>query len=143
QLSLRNRQRGMTTFLRREGVARAVLRLVGGVPAAGDDDAAANGIAADGSGDDVFSPTEKEMVRGVLSLADRLILSIMTPRSEVIWIDLEDTRESNLDLIRSSPHAQLLASRGSINEVVGIVRKEHLLDLYLEGKAVDIEAVIR
>ena len=143
QLSLRNRQRGMTTFLRREGVARAVLRLVGGVPAAGDDDAAANGIAADGSGDDVFSPTEKEMVRGVLSLADRLILSIMTPRSEVIWIDLEDTRESNLALIGSSPHAQLLASRGSIDEVVGIVRKEDLLDLYLAGKAADIETVIR
>jgi CBS domain containing-hemolysin-like protein len=76
QLSLRNRQRGMTTFPRREGVARAVLRLVGGVPAA-DDDAATNGIPADGSGDDVFSPTEKEMVRGVLSLADRLILSIL------------------------------------------------------------------
>jgi putative hemolysin len=78
-----------------------------------------------------------------ISLADRPICSITTPRPEVAWIDLDGTRESMLASIRSSPHAQLLASRGSIDKVVGVVRKEDLLSFCLDDKALDIEAVIR
>jgi len=91
----------------------------------------------------VFAPAEKEMVRVVLSLADLPIRSIMTPRPDVAWIDLDDTRESIFDSIRSCSHAQLLTSRGSIDKVAGVVCKEDLLGLCLDGKEIDMEAVIR
>ena len=56
----------------------------------------------------------------------------MTPRPHVPWVDLNSPREQVLSEIRSCPHAQLLVCRGSIDEVVGIVRKQDVADQFLK-----------
>jgi putative hemolysin len=83
------------------------------------------------------------MVRDVLTLADRSIQTIMTPRPEVIWIDLDDSKEAVLANVRDSAHRQFLVSRGSIDEVVGIVRKEDILELCLDDKPFDLMHVVQ
>ncbi|MGH7935158.1 MAG: TerC family protein [Candidatus Binataceae bacterium] len=145
QIGLRNRKRWSARIPRRQRVAQAVLRLLGGVPARVQDagDPNVDLLIADDSGDEVFAPSEKEMIRGVLALADRPISSIMTPRPALLWLDLDDSQESILSDIRNSPHAQLVVSKGSIDEIVGIVRKQDLLDLSIENKAMDVRAVTR
>jgi putative hemolysin len=83
------------------------------------------------------------MVRGVLTLADRSIQTIMTPRPEISWVDLDDSREVVLAEVRESAHRQFLVSRGSIDEVLGIVRKEDILELCLDDKPFDLRQVVQ
>lgn len=90
-----------------------------------------------------FAPAEKEMVRGVLTLADRSVQTIMTPRPEVIWLDPDDPKEAVLAEVRESAHRQFLVSRGSIDDVAGVARKEDILELCLEDKPFDLLQVVR
>jgi predicted tellurium resistance membrane protein TerC/predicted transcriptional regulator len=143
QISLRNRRRQTMELPRRQRVAAAVLRLLGGVPTVVTGDTTIDPLIAKDEKDEVFAPAEKEMIRGVLGLADRPITSIMTPRSDMVWLNLEDPKETILAEIRNTLHRQLLACRGSIDKVVGAVRKQDLLDTYLERQEVDIMAVVR
>jgi len=130
QISLRNHRRRTAELPRRQRLAADVLRLLGGVPAtAVTGDTTIDPLIAKDEKDEVFAPAEKEMIRGVLGLADRPITSIMTPRSHLVWINLEDPKQTILAEIRNTLHGQLLACRGSIDKVVGAVRKQDLLDL--------------
>src|SRR6266851_8692784 len=92
QIGLRNRERQITAVPRRQRLADAVLSLLGGVPAtaitAKDADVP---IFTEGGKHEVFAPVEKEMIRGVLGLADRPVSSIMTPSGALTWIDLDDS----------------------------------------------------
>ena len=144
QIGLRNRERQITAVPRRQRLADAVLFLLGGVPATAitAKDADLDPIFTEGGKHEVFASVEKEMIRGVLGLADRPVSSIMTPRGALTWIDLDDSEENLLAEIRSSRHGQLLVSRGSIDKLVGAVRKQDLFDLYPEGRPLDILSVI-
>ena len=140
QLALRNRRKWAASIPRRQRTADAVLRLLGGVPvpssaAAGADVSAVIPEAATEQG---FAPAEKAMVRDVLALADRPVQTIMTPRPEVAWIDPGDPKETVLAEVRNSAHRQFLVSRGSVDDVVGIARKEDILALCLDDKEFDL-----
>ena len=91
----------------------------------------------------IFSPAERDMIHGVLQLTERQIRSIMTPRHELVWVDLNDPPESIYADIRSSPHSALLASRGQLDEVVGVLRKADLIAVMEPGKTPDIEGILR
>lgn len=144
QIGARNRERQISAVPRRQRLADAVLSILGGVPAtaiaASDPDI--DPIFSEGGKHEVFSCVEKEMIRGVLGLADRPVSSIMTPRGALAWIDLDDSEENLLAEIRSSRHRHLLVSRGSIDKLVGAVRKQALFDLHREGRPLDILSVI-
>lgn len=131
QAALRNRKKLAATFPRRQRTADAVLRLLGGVPlttpGAVIEDVSA--LVPDSGNEAPFASAEKEMVRGVLTLADRPVQTIMTPRLEVEWLDPTDPKETVLAAIRASPHRQFLVSRGSIDEVAGAARKDDILEL--------------
>jgi putative hemolysin len=122
-----------------------MLRLLSGVPARTSitNDGNLETLMADGDSEEVFVPAEKQMIRGVLGLADRPVGSIMTPRPEVSWVDLDEAQEKVLATIKSSSHAHLLLSQGSIDEIIGIVRKQDLLDHCIESRALDVRAVAR
>jgi CBS domain containing-hemolysin-like protein len=145
QIALRNRLRWIVKIPRRQRVAEAMLRLLSGVPARTSitNDGNLETLMADGDSEEVFVPAEKQMIRGVLGLADRPVGSIMTPRPEVSWVDLDEAQEKVLATIKSSSHAHLLLSQGSIDEIIGIVRKQDLLDHCIESRALDVRAVAR
>jgi len=86
---------------------------------------------------------ERDMIEGVLDLADRAVRTIMTPRPDVIWIDLEDTNDATLRKLRECHHAQLLVSRGSIDEIAGVVSKQDLFDQSLNNGSLDVEGALR
>jgi predicted tellurium resistance membrane protein TerC/CBS domain-containing protein len=144
RVSSRNRQRRTGEFTRRQNLAAAALRLLGGIPTtAVVDDGKHKSLVAKGEKDEVFAEAEREMVRSVLSLADRPITSIMPPRSQLFWINLDHAVETIVTEIRNTSHAQLLVCRGSVDQVVGAVRKQDLLDVYLESEKVDVAAAVR
>jgi len=86
--------------------------------------------------------SEREMIEGVLDLADRAVRTIMTPRPDVLWLDLDDAKDATLLKLRESHHAQLLVSRGSIDEIAGVVSKQDLLDQYLGNGSLDLESAL-
>jgi putative hemolysin len=100
-------------------------------------------IVADGAKLGVIHHVERDMIEGVLDLADSPVRSIMTSRPRIAWIDLTDPRESVLTRIASCPYAQMLVCQGSLDDVIGVVRKQDLLDQHIRGEQIDIERAAR
>ena len=69
------------------------------------------------------------MIGGVLTLAERSVASIMTPRSQISWVDLNDSPEEIREKILSVPHSLFPVCRGSLDKVISIVRAKELLDV--------------
>lgn len=86
---------------------------------------------------------QQEVVVRALSIGERPIGDIMTPRPELEWIDANDSREEMLRAIRQCRHEQLLVGSGGIDEPLGVVSKKDLLDQLLGGQAADPMAVVR
>jgi magnesium and cobalt exporter, CNNM family len=87
--------------------------------------------------------TQQELFDRVLTLGNRRITDIMTPRVEVEWIDADDSQEVSLRRIRECRHEQLLVGKGKIDEPIGMILKKDLLDQVLDGQALTPLEVIR
>ena len=100
-------------------------------------------VIAAGAESGAIRAAEREMIEEILFLADRAVRTIMTARPDVSWIDLDDSKESVLRKVRECSHTQLLVSRGSIDEIVGVVDKQNLLDQALDSRPFDIEVALQ
>jgi CBS domain containing-hemolysin-like protein len=130
QLARRNMRRADARRPMRERTAEGVLRMLGKRPVTGPDPGPAElHVPAQ-----VFADEERNMVSGVLTLGDRSIHSIMTPRTDISWVDLNDSPHDLRQQIAKSPHSFFPVCRGSIDEVIGIGRaKEMIADLIVHG----------
>jgi CBS domain containing-hemolysin-like protein len=72
----------------------------------------------------ILHEAQKEVVVRALGISERRIGDIMTPRTEVDWIDADDSRDEILRTIRACLHEQLLVGRGDIDEPLGMVLKK-------------------
>jgi putative hemolysin len=81
---------------------------------------------------------QQEAVERIFAIGERKVRDIMTPRHEVEWVDADDPREIVLKAVRDCDHAQVVVSRGGVDEIVGVVRKQDLLDQVLDGREIDI-----
>ena len=88
----------------------------------------------------LLQPAQQQLVERVLSIGNRRITDIMTPRVDLEWIDIEDTPEETLKTIRDCRHEQLLVGKAGIDEPFGMVLKKDLLDQILAGKKLDVAA---
>ena len=83
------------------------------------------------------------MINGVLRLADRSVRSVMTPRVEVVWIDLDDPPETIRREISESGHSRYPAGRKGLDELEGIIHTKHLFDQVARTGRFDIAASLR
>src|SRR5690606_39121092 len=88
-------------------------------------------------GDMPFAVEERNMVSGVLRLADRNVHSIMTPRTDITWIDLNDDPEAIRKEISGSPHGFFPVCRGSLDDIVGIGRAKDMIADLIMNKALN------
>lgn len=91
----------------------------------------------------LLQPSQQEVVERVLTIGGQRINAIMTPRMEIDWIDLDDSLEDNLKIIKDCAGEQVLVGRRSIDEPLGMVLKTDLLDQMLAGLRPDPAALIR
>jgi putative hemolysin len=129
------------------GLGNLVLRLCGLRPGTGEESLHSPEelkllIAASQEGG-LLQEAQLEVVARVLTIGDRRIGDIMTPRVDVEWVDVEDKPEEILATIRACQHEQLLVGKGSIDEPLGMILKKDLLDQVLAGKKLDPLTVIR
>jgi putative hemolysin len=90
----------------------------------------------------VFAEVEQDMVEAIFRLGDRRVGSLMTPRPEIIWLDLEDPPEETRRKIIESGHARLPVARGGLDQVLGVVQAKDLLEQALSGRPLDIQSVL-
>ena len=90
-----------------------------------------------------FHPAEEEMIKGVFALGDRTASAIMTPRHEVVWLDLNRPAEELRRLIVESGLSRFPAAEGGIDHFVGIIEVRDLIASCFAGRAVDLRAAVR
>jgi putative hemolysin len=100
-------------------------------------------LIAEAAAAGVVERAEQAMISGVMRLADRPVGAVMTPRTEIVWLDLDDPPELLLQAIHGGRYSRLPAGRGAIDEVQGVVRAKDLLDCYLAGQEPDFDALLR
>ena len=71
----------------------------------------------EGSASGAIEESERDMVRNVFRLDDRQVGSVMTPRSDIEWIDLQDSTEENVKKLLTSKRSRLVVASGSLSDV--------------------------
>jgi putative hemolysin len=87
----------------------------------------------------VFEEAEQDMVAGVFSLNDRRVYSLMTPRTEILWLDVRDTIEEISKKISESHFSRFPVCQGSLDNVLGIVKARELLTRSLAGQPIHLK----
>lgn len=99
---------------------------------------------AEGTHAGVIDDVEEEMIHGVLELADRSVDSIMTPRPDVYWIDLDDPPEEVGRDVAECPYSRLVVARdGDLSHPLGVVQKKDLVSNLIAGQGVRIDEHLR
>lgn len=91
----------------------------------------------------VLAGAERDILKNAIRLFDRSMSMLMQPRSEIVWLDLDDTPEEMRANIMARPHSRYPVVRGALDNIVGIVHAKDLLAHLLAGKPFDLEAVMR
>jgi putative hemolysin len=87
----------------------------------------------------VFDVSEQDMVQGVFSLSDRRIFSLMTPRSEIAWLDVNDTPEEIRQKIEESSYSRFPVCEDSLDIIIGIIEARDLLLESLHGNPLQLK----
>lgn len=100
-------------------------------------------LIAQGAEAGVFEDSEREMVEGVLSLGDRRITSLMTPRTELVAINLEDGPEAARSvLIANARYGYLPVVEGSLDRLVGMLPVKEALAAMASSGLESIEPLV-
>jgi putative hemolysin len=86
---------------------------------------------------------ERRMIAGVMRLGDRAVRAVMTPRTEVDWINLDAEPSLIRKMLLETPHSRLPAGEGSVDAMVGVVQTREVLAAALSGKPLDARPYVR
>lgn len=89
----------------------------------------------------VLEPGEQEMMTNVLGLDDRHVAGVLTPRADVVFLDVQEPAEVNRKRIRQEPHDLLPLCDGGLDHVIGVVRARRLLQEVMAGQPLDLRAL--
>ncbi|OTG81970.1 hypothetical protein B9T33_05445 [Acinetobacter sp. ANC 5054] len=132
QFSQRNVKKHEAKIPLRHRTADSILKLMGG---------RLESDQADNKAQETFADEERYMIGGVLTLAERSVASIMTPRNQISWVDINDSPEQIREQVLAVPHSLFPVCRGSLDKVISVVRAKELIDVLDNGE--DLKALIK
>jgi putative hemolysin len=91
----------------------------------------------------VFEEAEQDMVEGIFSLGDSRVYSLMTPRTEIVWLDVSDSIEEIRQKIAECPFSRFPVRQDSLETIVGIVKSRDLLVESLSGKEINLTNLLK
>jgi putative hemolysin len=123
----------------------AVLRLFGAqrVAARAMSEEELKALLVEGEQTGVLESEERDMIERLLRLADKPVRAIMTPRTEIAWIDRTDPAREIAHTLKSAPHSRFVVCDGAVDNPVGVVQAKDILDRVLDGKELSIAAALR
>lgn len=100
-------------------------------------------IFADATHSGVIEEQERAILSGIMKLAEKPVRELMTPRTELDWIDAEAGEEALLAVIAETPHSLLPVAEGSPDKVLGVVKIKDILARQVAGEPIVLENLIR
>jgi len=100
-------------------------------------------VVAEAHSSGVLEESERAIISGVVRLADRPVREVMTPRTEIDWLDADADAEQIRATLADTPHSRLPIAEGSVEEIIGVVSARDLLLAQLDGRPLDLRALAR
>ncbi len=125
--------------------SRGLLLLVGINPenrASATEDAVKD-LMEQGTEDGTFEKAEQDMVDRIFHMSDQTASALMTPRTQIAWIDLAETRSEQLRIIRAAAHEVFPVAYENLDDFRGVVYAKELLDAVLDGAELNLADYIR
>ena len=91
----------------------------------------------------VFEESEQDMVEGVFSLADQRVYSLITPRPDIVWLDIADSVEEIRQKLEQSNFSRFPVRQGSLDAIVGIVKARDLLVQSLNNEPIILKNLLK
>lgn len=123
----------------------ALLKILG-IPISTEPDITEDEIKAmirQGADSGLIEEAEHDMVQRVLRLGDRTVKTLMTPRTEICWLDLEEPMALSLQEVMESSHSRFPVARGTLDECLGIVSVRSLLSARVSTEEINLEAIMQ
>ena len=100
-------------------------------------------IVAEASRSGVIEESERAIISGVVRLADRPVREVMTPRTAIDWIDLDADEEMLRRRFVETPHTRVPVAEGSVDRIMGVVQSRDIVAALLDGRPLDLRALMR
>ncbi len=100
-------------------------------------------VVAEATTAGVLEESERAIISGVVRLADRPTREVMTPRTDVDWLDIDADSEAVRAALLASPHSRLPVAEGSVDRLIGVVQARDIAAALIEGEALDLRALMR
>lgn len=91
----------------------------------------------------MFEAAEQDMVERVFRLGDQPVIGLMTPRLEIVWLDLNESVETNRRRMIDSTHSQFPVCQDTLDNVLGIAYVTDVLNRSLAGEPIDLATLLR
>jgi len=91
----------------------------------------------------VIEESERAIISGVVRLADRPTREVMTPRTEVDWIDIDADPATIRERLLETPHSRLPVAEGNVDKLVGVVQLRDIICALIEGKPLVLRDILR
>lgn len=126
-------------------VTDTILRLLGSKPSneppvTGDE---INVMIAQGTEAGVFQESQQDIMESVIELNERRINSIMTPRPEIVWINVDSTADELRDMILESTYSRFPVCQDNLDNVLGIIHTKEMLADCISGRPIDLRSHTR
>jgi len=129
------------------GLANLILKMIGIQPVHGQEDIHTEEelkvIIEESHKGGVIEETEKELIQNVFSLGDRRIQTLMTPRNEIVWLDVKNEPEENKRIIEENKHTVYPLCNGIIDEVIGFIHNKDLIGDNFDSKIAGLRKICR
>jgi len=91
----------------------------------------------------VLEEDERAMISGIVRLADRPVREVMTPRTEIDWIDVASSPDEIRQALLDTPHSRIPVATGAVEDIVGVIQTRDVLAAVLEGRVLDLNHLCR
>ena len=91
----------------------------------------------------VLEEDERAMISGIVRLADRPVREVMTPRTEIDWIDVGASPDEVRDALLETPHNRIPVADGTVENIVGVIQTRDVLAAVLQGRPIDLHHLCR
>ncbi|MHA6723233.1 hemolysin family protein [Sphingomonas sp. RS2018] len=100
-------------------------------------------IVAEASKSGVIEEHERSIISGVVRLADRPVREVMTPRTDVEWLDASLDDAVLREKLLVTPHTRLPVAEGSVDAMIGVVQSRDIVEALVRGQTLDLRALMR
>lgn len=100
-------------------------------------------LFAEASRSGVIEEHERSIISGVVRLADRPVREVMTPRTDVDWLDVDLDEVGIREALLETPHTRLPVAEGSVDAVIGVVQARDIVSALFRGERLDLRKLMR